>query len=92
VWSLNPFTDIRDNLNLSTGNPNLQPEFTDSYELTTIQTWEKASLFKIIKDYYISTIDQSELLDKLIDADKRGKLNIASLRDAIADLRDRNAL
>lgn len=43
MWDLNPFTTIRDNLNQSFGNPGLQPEFTDSYELTAIQNWEKAS-------------------------------------------------
>lgn len=43
-WDLNPFSTIRDNLNLSIGNPNLQPEFTDAYELTAISTWDKVSL------------------------------------------------
>ena len=36
LWNLNPFTVIRDNFNISNGNPDLQPEFTDSYELTSI--------------------------------------------------------
>jgi len=44
MWDLNPFTTIRDNLNQSFGNPSLQPEFTDSYEFTAIQNWEKASI------------------------------------------------
>lgn len=33
---LNPFSNIRNNLNVSTGNPDLQPEYTDSYEITSI--------------------------------------------------------
>ncbi len=44
LWDLNPFTSFRDNFNLSTGNPNLKPEFTDSYEITSIFKIEKGSL------------------------------------------------
>ena len=32
LWDLNPFFNIRNNFNVRTGNPNLLPEFTDSYE------------------------------------------------------------
>lgn len=43
LWSLNPFFNIRNNFNIRQGNPNLQPEFTDSYELTGIYILEQAS-------------------------------------------------
>ena len=36
LWDLNPFFNIRNNFSIRTGNPDLQPEFTDSYELTSI--------------------------------------------------------
>lgn len=36
LWDLNPFFNIRNNYSIRTGNPNLLPEFTDSYELTGI--------------------------------------------------------
>ncbi len=36
LWDLNPFFNIRNNFNVRVGNPNLQPEFTDSYEVTAI--------------------------------------------------------
>ncbi|MGB0524597.1 MAG: TonB-dependent receptor domain-containing protein [Flammeovirgaceae bacterium] len=36
LWSLNPFFNIRNNFNISAGNPNLLPEFTDSYEINSI--------------------------------------------------------
>ena len=36
LWDLNPFTNIRNNFSISAGNPLLQPEFTDSYEVTSI--------------------------------------------------------
>lgn len=43
-WDLNPFPSFKDNLNLSMGNPNLLPEFTDSFEVNGIQTWDFGSL------------------------------------------------
>lgn len=36
LWDLNPFFSYRDDYNLFTGNPMLSPEYTDSYELTSI--------------------------------------------------------
>jgi outer membrane receptor protein involved in Fe transport len=42
--SLNPFSSLRDNYNLRMGNPALKPEYTDAFELTAIQIWEKMSL------------------------------------------------
>ena len=36
LWDLNPFFNIRNNFSIRTGNPALQPEYTDSYEVTGI--------------------------------------------------------
>lgn len=44
LWDLNPFFNIRNNFNIRQGNPNLLPEFTDSYELTGIIFIGKTSL------------------------------------------------
>lgn len=44
LWDLNPFFNIRDNYNIRTGNPNLRPEYSDSYELSSIFKLGKASL------------------------------------------------
>ncbi len=44
LWDLNPFFNIRNNFNFRTGNPNLQPEFTDSYEFTSIYIQKKYAL------------------------------------------------
>jgi outer membrane receptor protein involved in Fe transport len=44
LWDLNPFFNIRNNFSIRTGNPNLMPEFTDSYEVTSILLLKKASL------------------------------------------------
>lgn len=44
LWDLNPFFNLRNNFNIRTGNPNLMPEFTDSYELNSIFVLEGLSL------------------------------------------------
>lgn len=44
LWDLNPFFNIRNNFSIRQGNPELMPEFTDSYELTSIYVLGKASL------------------------------------------------
>jgi outer membrane receptor protein involved in Fe transport len=36
LWDLNPFFNIRNNFSVRTGNPDLLPEFTDSYEVGAI--------------------------------------------------------
>ena len=41
---LNPFSVRRDNFNISQGNPDLDPEFTDSYEITSIMKLGEVSL------------------------------------------------
>jgi outer membrane receptor protein involved in Fe transport len=44
LWDLNPFFNIRNNFNIRQGNPNLLPEFTDSYEVTAIFLIGKTAL------------------------------------------------
>ncbi|MEM9935403.1 MAG: TonB-dependent receptor [Bacteroidota bacterium] len=43
-WDLNPFLSFSNPLSQRTGNPNLQPEFTDSYEINYIKYFNKLSL------------------------------------------------
>ncbi|WP_437371307.1 TonB-dependent receptor domain-containing protein [Maribacter litoralis] len=44
LWDLNPFFNIRNNFSISTGNADLQPEFTDSFEVTSIYKLGKVSM------------------------------------------------
>ena len=44
LWDLNPFFNIRNNFNIRAGNPLLQPEYTDSYEITSIVDLNTISL------------------------------------------------
>ncbi len=53
LWDLNPFFNIRDNYNVRTGNPNLEPEYSDSYELTGIYIMKDATLNASV--YYLYT-------------------------------------
>ncbi len=43
-WDLNPFFTFSDARNTFSGNPAVGPENTDSYELSYIKYWDKASL------------------------------------------------
>ncbi len=42
-WELNPFSGYSDSRNIRRGNPNLDPEYTNSYEFNYIKNWEKGS-------------------------------------------------
>ena len=44
LWHLNPFFTIRNNFNIRAGNPELLPEYTDSYEVGAIYIIGKTSL------------------------------------------------
>ncbi|GAA3584421.1 outer membrane beta-barrel family protein [Snuella lapsa] len=55
---LNPFNNIRNNFNIYRGNPDLMPEYTDSYELTTIHKLENLSLnFSLYHRYTTDVIE-----------------------------------
>ncbi len=58
LWDLNPFFNIRNNFNIRQGNPNLQPEFTDSYEISSIYIFEKMTFNCSV--YYRYTTDVIE--------------------------------
>src|SRR6056297_249837 len=69
-WSrfLLPFTEINDSRNRSVGNPNLEPEFGNSFELGYLRQWESGSLLTSVYYRYrtgvierISTIDGNGL-------------------------------
>ena len=65
LWDLNPFFNPRNNFNIRMGNPELLPEFTDSYELTSIWILNKASLnFGV---YHLYTTDVVERVSTFED-------------------------
>jgi outer membrane receptor protein involved in Fe transport len=58
LWDLNPFFNIRNNFSVRVGNPDLFPEFTDSYEVGSIFIFEDVSLN--VNVYHRYTTDKIE--------------------------------
>ena len=58
LWDLNPFFNIRNDYNIRTGNPNLRPEYTDSFEITSIFVYNKISFNAGL--YFLYTTDVIE--------------------------------
>ena len=59
MWHLNPFFNIRNTFNVYTGNPNLQPEFTDSYEVNGIYIANKFSFnFGVYHRYTTDAVER----------------------------------
>jgi ferric enterobactin receptor len=55
-FQLIPFVDYTDNLNITKGNPNLKPEFTQSFEMSYAKTFKKNNNF-LASVYYKKTTD-----------------------------------
>jgi outer membrane receptor protein involved in Fe transport len=55
-WQLFPFTDYSDSLNINRGNPNLNPEFTNSLELSYSKVFKNRDNF-IASVYFKNTND-----------------------------------
>lgn len=65
-WDLNPFFSYSDARNFRSGNPNLNPEFTNAIELGHLKYWDNASLSSSI--YYRHTtgvIERIQTIDSL---------------------------
>ncbi len=65
VWSLNPFINAQDPLNLRVGNPFLRPELTDSYEVS--YQYEGGNLFFTGSGYFRQTNDVITRVFSLLD-------------------------
>lgn len=60
---LNPFFTLSDRINLFGGNPNLDPEYTDSYEIGNIKYWDKFTLSTSL--FYRHTEDNIQRIQSL---------------------------
>ncbi|RMG22166.1 MAG: TonB-dependent receptor [Bacteroidetes bacterium] len=79
MWDLNPFFNIRNNFSIRTGNPELLPEFTDSYELNSIYVFEKVSLnFGIFHRYTTDVVERISTFENEVTTFK--PLNIGTER------------
>ena len=62
-----PFSNFSDQRNLWRGNPELQPEYTDSYELGYLKYFEKGSLFSSVYYRY-----RDGVIDRITTTDNQG--------------------
>ncbi|MEL7146514.1 MAG: outer membrane beta-barrel family protein [Bacteroidota bacterium] len=79
LWDLNPFFNIRNNFNIRTGNPDLQPEFTDSYEVTTMLDRRKASFnFSVYHRFTTDVVERVSIFENNVNITR--PLNIGTNR------------
>lgn len=65
LFEISPFFSFRDNFNLRTGNPNLKPEFSNVFELRTINNWKKINVSSSI--YHSRTVDVMSEVITVVD-------------------------
>jgi len=71
MWDLNPFFNIRNNYSVRQGNPDLQPEFTDSYEITSIYILGPASInFGVYHRYTTDVIERITTFENNVSTTK----------------------
>jgi outer membrane receptor protein involved in Fe transport len=63
---LSPYVTFSDQRNYFSGNPDLDPEYTDAYELGHIKYFDKATLFTTV--YFRNTVDKIERI-RSVDED-----------------------
>lgn len=79
LWDLNPFFNVRNNFNIFTGNPNLQPEFTDSYEITSIHKFGKLNLnFGLYHRYTTDVIEDVSFFNQTTSVTTRRPENFGT--------------
>ncbi len=86
-WDLNPFFTFQDRRNFFSGNPNMDPEYTDSYEIGQIKYWEGVTLSSSL--FYRRTEDSRQRflsVDRVTQNTVRIPLNIGTTDDYGLDL------
>ncbi len=66
-WDLNPFFTFSDSRNFFSGNPNLDPEFTNAFEIGYLKNFNKGSISSSI--YYRHTTDVISRIITIIEID-----------------------
>ncbi|WNJ19990.1 TonB-dependent receptor [Pontibacter sp. G13] len=79
-WELNPFLTFSDARNIFAGNPNLDPEFTHSTEVSHMKYWDNFNISSAL--YWRHT---QGVISRLIETDQNG---ISSYRPYNLDTRD----
>ncbi|MBD0286643.1 MAG: TonB-dependent receptor, partial [Flavisolibacter sp.] len=76
-WQLNPFIDINDPVNLRQGNPDLRPEFTNSFEFNYSQNYTKGNFLGVI--YYRNNLGDITRYSDTISTALYQQLNNAAI-------------
>lgn len=80
-WFLLPFFSFTDSRNIFTGNPNLNPELTDSYEVGHLKYWKKGSLLSSIYYRYTTNVITRVIVSNLQGNTEMRPFNLGT-RDA----------
>ncbi len=91
--SMNPFIDYGDSLNVRKGNPEIKPEYIDSYEISYLKNFEKHSLNLTI--YYRHTnnlITRYRYLDQSSNVTTSTFINFSSSENAGAEVVIKNQI
>lgn len=68
LWDLNPFVNATDPLNYYSGNPEVKPEYTNSYELSFIKYFSQTTVTPTL--FYRDTYDKITRTRTLIDSNR----------------------
>ncbi|MCX2743050.1 outer membrane beta-barrel family protein [Mangrovivirga sp. M17] len=76
-WRLNPFPDVSDSLNVRVGNPNLQPEYINSFELGYM--FDNGKINITANGFYRNVDGQVDWIVEVVDGiSYRGPRNLVS--------------
>lgn len=67
-WYLDPVISYRDRYTLVQGNPSLEPEYTDSYDLSLMKRFKQG--FATIEAFYRNTTNEITRINELYDAEE----------------------
>jgi len=77
-WQLNPFIDINDPLNIQQGNPELKPEYSNSFEFNYSKSFKNNSNF-LASVYYRNTTGDITRYSDTLTANQYNKLQNAGV-------------
>ncbi|WP_031425632.1 TonB-dependent receptor domain-containing protein [Flavimarina sp. Hel_I_48] len=69
-WYINPFPDRDSRNNVFQGNPNLQPAFSNAFDVGYLKRWKKLTLTSSV--YYQKETDAFERVEEIIDLQGQG--------------------
>ncbi len=76
-WQINPYVDITDPQNIRRGNPELQPEFTNSFEANYNRIYDKGNF--LVSAYFRNNTEDITQYTDTISADQLAQLNNAAI-------------